>query len=163
MERTEKSKCECEFPLIESNCCSPWCRHCGKPFIPDTEAKECKERGQHCWNKGTGHNCATCCFCGQFKNHPEHKLDTEEKIKKAIYQSILDFSNDLRKDIKLYFSDRIKYVEGKPYEFSDIFYKEEFSRLLFDYIDDKITKEDFKFRIQAKIAYAHSPGVLGGR
>lgn len=84
----------------------------------------------------------------------------EDKIKKAVYQSILDFSNDLRKDIKLYFSERAHLIEGKPYKFSNIFTKEEFALLLFDYIDDKITKEDFKFRIQAKIAYAHAPGII---
>ena len=36
---------------------------CGKPF-------EAQEECEHCWNKGTSHNCSACCFCGQFKNHP---------------------------------------------------------------------------------------------
>lgn len=26
---------------------------------------------QHCRNKGIGHNCALCCFCGENINHPE--------------------------------------------------------------------------------------------
>jgi hypothetical protein len=89
--------------------------------------------------------------------------EDENKIKKAVYQSIIDFSNDLRKDVKMYFSDRAYLVDGKPFVFSDIFYMQEFSVLLYKYMSDEIDKETFKDKIQQKIAFAHTPLGLGSK
>ena len=46
-------------------------------------ANECKEKGQHCWNKGTGHTCIKCCFCGEMKikTMKEEKNWEKEKSK----------------------------------------------------------------------------------
>jgi len=41
------------------------------PKNNQTIEKKCEIREQHCWNKGTGHTCALCCFCKESKNHPE--------------------------------------------------------------------------------------------
>ena len=79
-------------------------------------------------------------------------IQKNEKINKSRLNKILQ-----------YFSDREKWVEGKPYTFSDVFYKDEFSKFLFDYLDEKISKEEFKEKIQAKIAYAHTPFILNNR
>lgn len=90
-------------------------------------------------------------------------MQDEEKIKKAVYQSIADFANDLRKDVKIYFSERENWVNGAPYTFKDVFYKHEFADLLFKYLADEIDKETFKRTIEAKIAYVHAPYVQNNR
>lgn len=35
--------------------------------------KECPERKQHCWDKGTDHTCSICCFCKELKNQEKLK------------------------------------------------------------------------------------------
>lgn len=45
-------------------------------------------------------------------------------------------------------------------ELNKILYRQEFAEYLFDYLDDKITKDEFKEKIQQKIAYAHTPYVI---
>lgn len=56
-----------------------------------TPQEECKIRKQHCWDKGTGHNCALCCFCGQSQNHPEIKFPApqEEEWVKEFYKEFV--------------------------------------------------------------------------
>lgn len=84
-------------------------------------------------------------------------------LEKAVYQSLIDFSNDLRKDVKLYFSDREFLVEGKPYIFNDVFTKGEFSELLFGYLSESLSKEEFKEKLQQRIAFVHTPLILSKR
>lgn len=70
----------------------------------------------------------------------------EEEIKKKTYQSIIDFSLEVKKEV----SERIKKY-GDQFIFSDIFFRDEFSELLFDYLDGKIDKEKFKEKINGKL------------
>lgn len=89
------------------------------------------------------------------------KEPTEDELKKYVYQSLTNFAEDLRKDIRVYFTSREFLIKDKkPYRFSDVIYKDEFADWLYCYIDETLTKDQFKDKIQQKIAWAHTPYVL---
>lgn len=81
----------------------------------------------------------------------ELKSKLEEQIDKAVYHGVLNVPMELKKEISKSIQDY-----GNRFVFSDIFFRDEFARLLYDFLDERITSEQLKEKIKDKLAYGNN-------